>query len=162
MAQLSELLMEESPYKQHRETLLSGRSPTACCLQEFAISMFASYRFKFSSSCLRIFNAEQLGIFEVMAASFQRHGHNDPDFVDVCQKIIAKRTKAAQDNLALLMSYQALQKSGIPLSEYLVPLKTYQMQHRVNREKGYIDTDYLTHPSIDPEADLGSWYFEIL
>ncbi|EUB87003.1 hypothetical protein [Pseudomonas sp. GM30] len=154
--------MDDSPYRQHREMLLTGRSPTECCLQEFAISMFASYRFKFSSGCLRAFTVEQLGVFGEMAASFQRHGHNDPDFVDVCQIIIAKRTKAAQDNLALLISYQTLQKSGLPLNEYLVLLKTYQMQHRVNREKGYIDTDNLTHPSIDPEADLGSWYFEIL
>lgn len=154
--------MDESPYKLHREILLIGRSPTACCLQEFAISMFASYRFKFSTGCLRTFAAEQLGIFEEMAASFQRHGHNDPDFVDVCRRIIAKRTKAARDNLALLMRYQALQKSGAPPDEYLVLLKTYQMQHKVNREKGYIDTDHLVHPSVVPETDVGSWYFEIL
>ncbi|SEE24687.1 hypothetical protein [Pseudomonas migulae] len=154
--------MDESPYKQHREMLLTGCSPVACCLQEFAISMFASYRFKFSSGCLRTFDAEQLGIFEEMATSFQRHGHNDPDFVEVCRAIIEKRTKAARDNLALLMRYQALQKSGTPPDEYLASLKTYQMQHKVNREKGYIDTDYLMHPSVAPEAELGSWYFEIL
>lgn len=154
--------MDESPYKQHREMLLTGRSPTACCLQEFAISMFASYRFKFSSGCLRTFNAEQFGIFEEMAASFQRHGHNDPDFVEVCTAIIAKRTTGARDNLALLMRYQALQKSGAPSDEYLVLLKTYQMQHKVNREKGYINTDHLVHPSVVSEAELGSWYFEIL
>jgi len=135
--------MDDSPYRQHREMLLTGRSPTACCLQEFAISMFASYRFKFSSGCLRAFTVEQQGVFGEMAASFQRHGHNNPGFVGVCQKIITKRTKAAQDNLALLMRYQTLQKSGTPLDDYLVSLKTHQMQHRVNREKGYIDTDHL-------------------
>ena len=70
--------MDESPYRQHREMLLTGCSPVACCLQEFAISMFASYRFKFSSGCIRTFDLEQFGIFEEMAASFQRHGHNDP------------------------------------------------------------------------------------
>lgn len=154
--------MDDSPYRQYREMLLTGRSPNDCRLQEFAISMFASYRFKFSSGCLRTFTVEQLGIFGEMATLFQRHGHNDPDFVDVCQKIIAKRTKAAQDNLALLMGYQTLQKSGIPLSDYLVSLKTHQMRHRVNREKGYIDTDHLMHPTVVPGADLGSWYFEAL
>lgn len=154
--------MEESPYKQHREMLLTGCTPTACCLQEFAISMFASYRFKFSSGCLRTFNSDQFGIFEELAASFHRHGHNDPDFVKVCSAIIEKRTKAARDNLALLMRYQALQKSGAPPDEYLFLLKTYQMQHKVNREKGYIDTDHLVHPSVAPEAELGSWYFEVL
>lgn len=154
--------MDDSPYRQHREMLLTGRTPTACCLQEFAISMFASYRFKFSCGCLRTFNVEKLGIFEEMAASFRLHGHNDPDFVDVCRRIVSKRTKAAEDNLALLMRYQVLQKSGAPPDDYLVFLKTYQMQHKVNREKGYIDTDHLMHPTVVPGADLGSWYFEIL
>lgn len=154
--------MDKSPYKKHRKLLLTGRSPTACCLQEFAISMFASYRFKFSMGCIRTFNAKQFGIFEEMATSFHQHGHNDPNFVEVCRAIIEKRTKASRDNLALLMRYQALQKSGAPPDEYLVLLKTYQMQHKVNREKGYIDTDHLVHPSVVPEAELGSWYFKIL
>jgi hypothetical protein len=71
--------------------LVDGDNSAAGFLQSFAMAMYARAAYPMDSNGLRNLDDKHMQIFQDMAASYRRHGEGDPDFVDVCKAIKAKR-----------------------------------------------------------------------
>lgn len=87
--------MIESPFAVYRGILVDGDYPAAEFLQGFAMAMYAGGAFPMDAGGLRRLDDKHLQVFLEMASYFRRHGEGDPDFVDVCQAIKAKRAAHA-------------------------------------------------------------------
>ncbi|KWS82359.1 hypothetical protein AL053_12345 [Pseudomonas savastanoi pv. fraxini] len=87
--------MNESPFATHRAILVDCDYSAAGFLQSFAMAMYAGAAFPMDANGLRNLDDKHMKIFQDMAASYRRHGEGDPDFVDVCKAIKAKRAAYA-------------------------------------------------------------------
>lgn len=88
--------MIESPFATYRGILVDSDYPAAEFLQGFAMAMYAGGAFPIDAGGLRRLDDKHMQMFQEMAAFFRRHGEGDPDFVDVCLGIKAKRAAHAQ------------------------------------------------------------------
>lgn len=133
--------MTESPFATYRAILVDGDYSAAGFLQSFAMAMYAGGAFPMDASGLRNLDDQHMRAFQEMAAWFRRHGEGDPDFVDVCKAIKAKRRAYAQRIKAQLDEVLASDPDQYEggRSEHAESVRFYRREHEKNLERRWID-----------------------
>lgn len=132
--------MTESPFATYRSILVDGDYSAAGFLQSFAMAMYAGAVFPMDASGLRNLDDPHMRAFQEMAASYRLHGGNDPDFVDVCTAIKAKRAAYAhriKSELDRVINSDPDQYEGGP-SEHASAVRFYRLEHQANIERFWI------------------------
>ncbi|OAS07715.1 hypothetical protein AYO08_10295 [Pseudomonas putida] len=129
--------MTESPFATHRAVLVDSDYAAAGFLQSFAMAMYAGAAFPMDAHGLRNLDDQHMQIFQDMAASYRRHGEADPDFVDVCKAIKAKRAAHAlrvKGMLDELLDSDPDQYEG-GRHEHARTVSVYEREHQLNIER---------------------------
>jgi|GEM_PF-1281278 len=107
--------MDNSPYFENKDILLSGKYGTAYRLQEAVISLYDPNRFKF---CLGHhwggFDTNHRQIYEKLIAWFHEHGPREKSFQGICERIIADREEQALTCANELRHLLSLRPSDYP------------------------------------------------
>lgn len=133
--------MTESPFATYRAILVDGDYAAAGFLQSFAMAMYAGGAFPMDASGLRNLDDQHLRVFQEMAVSFRRHGEGDPDFVDVCKAIKAKRAAYARQIKAQLNEILACDPDQYEggRHEHSESVRFYEREHEKNLERRWVD-----------------------
>ncbi|MBA1203494.1 MULTISPECIES: hypothetical protein [Pseudomonas] len=129
--------MTESPFATFRSVLVDSDYAAAVFLQSFAMSMYAGAAFPLDASGLRNLDDRHMVIFQMMSASYRRHGEGDPDFMDVCKAIKAKRAAHAlrvKGMLDELLNSDPDQYDG-GRHEHARTVSAYEREHQLNIER---------------------------
>lgn len=133
--------MNESPFATHRAILVDGDYSAAGFLQSFAMAMYAGAAFPMDANGLRNLDDKHMQIFHDMAASYRRHGEGDPDFVDVCKAIKAKRAAYGLRIKAQLDEIRACDPDQFEggRREHSQSVDFYEREHQLNIERRWIE-----------------------
>lgn len=132
--------MTQSPFKTHSNLLLTITSSTCERMREFVISLYNDNRFLFRAASIRHFDEHHMAIFLELAQSFNEHGLNDPEFVNVCMDIISHYETKAHENYAELVSLRSMSPatSGERAEDHALSVKDCEERYKMDLEKGYI------------------------
>ncbi|RMN21126.1 hypothetical protein ALQ64_02821 [Pseudomonas cannabina] len=133
--------MNESPFATHRSILVDCDYSAAGFLQSFAMAMYAGAKYPMDANGLRNLDDNHMQIFQEMAASYRRHGEGDPDFVDVCKAIKAKRAAYGSRIKAHLEEIRACDPDKFEggSREHSQSVNFYEREHQLNIDRGWID-----------------------
>jgi len=133
--------MTESPFATYRAVLVDSDYSAAGFLQAFAMAMYAGAAFPMDANGLRNLDDKHMQIFQEMAASYRRHGESDPDFMDVCKAIKAKRAAYAlqiKAQLSEILACNPEQYEG-GQHEHSQSVAFYEREHEKNIERRWIE-----------------------
>lgn len=95
-----------SPFAKHREILIGADYSAAQSLQQFVLSLYNSSSTKFEADRLGNYDTAHLAIFVELASSYNRHGENDPAFMQVCRDMWALRWQWGAESLERLEAHR--------------------------------------------------------
>ena len=95
-----------SPFEKHREILLHADYSAAQSLQQFVLSLYNSASTKFEADRIGNYDSAHLAIFVEFASSYNRHGENDPAFMQVCQEMWSQRHQWGREQLKRLEAHR--------------------------------------------------------
>lgn len=88
-----------SPFKKYRDILLGADYGVAVSLQQFVLSLYNSSSTKFEADRLGSYDPKHLGIFFELASSYNQHGENDPEFMQLCRDMWDMRKQWGRKHL---------------------------------------------------------------
>ncbi|HCF4226629.1 hypothetical protein ACIUZJ_29915 [Pseudomonas aeruginosa] len=88
-----------SPFKKYRDILLGADYGVAISLQQFVLSLYNSASTKFEADRLGSYDPKHLGIFFELASSYNQHGENDPEFMQLCRDMWDMRKQWGRKHL---------------------------------------------------------------
>jgi len=105
------------------------------------MAMYAGGAFPVDASGLRNLDDEHFKAFQEMATWYRQHGEGDPDFVDVCRAIKAKRAEYAQRIKSRLDELRRCDPDQFEggRHEHADSVRYYQREHEINVERRWID-----------------------
>jgi hypothetical protein len=71
----------------------------AISLQQFVLSLYNSSSVKFEADRLGNYDPKHLAIFVELASSYNQHGENDPEFMQLCRDMWAMRKQWGREHL---------------------------------------------------------------
>lgn len=133
--------MTESPFATHRSILVDADYSAAGFLQSFAMAMYSGAAFPMDAKGLRNLDEQHMQIFQDMAAAYRLHGEADPDFVDVCKAIKAKRHAYGLAIKAHLDTVRACDPDEYEggRREHSHSVDFYEREHQLNIERRWFE-----------------------
>lgn len=97
-----------SPFKKYREILLGADYGVAVSLQQFVLSLYNSSSVKFEADRLGNYDPKHLAIFVELASSYNQHGENDPEFMQLCRDMWALRFQWGREHLERVQEHKQI------------------------------------------------------
>jgi hypothetical protein len=97
-----------SPFKKYRDILLGADYGVAVSLQQFVLSLYNSSSAKFEADRLGNYDPKHLDIFVELASSYNQHGENDPEFMQLCRDMWALRFQWGREHLERVQEHKQI------------------------------------------------------
>ena len=130
-----------SPFKKYRDILLGADYGVAISLQQFVLSLYNSASTKFEADRLGSYDPKHLAIFVELASSYNQHGENDPEFMQLCRDMWDMRKQWGRKHLERVEEHKKINPKAYDEGEraWHEEMRWLDEQTEAYQAKGWIE-----------------------